>query len=128
MGDDGKQDGMGRAQRHADPYWWACMLESAKLAAERKPYLNADDVVRMCRERHPNVTTHENRANGPLMRTACQMGYFIPTDDWVVSGQRQNHKRPMMVWYSLIYKGVRVARPRRRPSVTDPRQYSMSFD
>jgi hypothetical protein len=29
-GEYGKQEGMDRAERHADPHWWQCMMECAK--------------------------------------------------------------------------------------------------
>src|SRR5215831_7567547 len=111
-GEEGKRDGMARAARHADPHWWQCMLESAKEVAERKPIFNTDDVVRLCRERHPNATTHEGRAIGPLMRAACRLGYCVQTQDWVESTQAQCHRRPMRVWYSLIYRGGPLKPPR----------------
>jgi hypothetical protein len=125
-GSDGKRDGMDRAERHADEYWWQCMLEAAKIVAERKPFLFSEDIVRLCNELHPNVFTHENRAIGPLMREACRLGYFIKTEDWVESTQKQCHRRPMRVWYSLLFKGPHV-KPRRR-KINDPRQYNMTFE
>ena len=123
--EDGKREGMDRAARHANPHWWQCMMECARVVAEGKPYLFTDDVVRLCQERHPNATTHEGRAIGPLMRECCKLGYFEPTPDWVESTQKQNHRRPCRVWYSLLYKG-RHQKPRRR-KINDPRQYSLSL-
>jgi hypothetical protein len=63
-----------------------------------KPYLFTDDVVALCKERHPNASTHEPRAIGPLMRACCGLGYFEPTQDWVESSQGQNHRPPCRVW------------------------------
>jgi hypothetical protein len=125
-GEIDKRDGMDRAERHAEPYWWQCMLEAAKAVAQRKPYFFSDDVVRWCREHHPNVTTHEPRAIGPLLREACRLGYAEKTQDYVPSEQRQCHSRPMLVWYSLIYTGPRMKRPRKR-KINDPRQIKLDF-
>jgi hypothetical protein len=125
-GEAGKRDGMDCAERAADAQWWQCMLEAAHAVAKRKPYLFTDDIVRLCRERHPGVFTHENRAIGPLMRACCRLGYFEPTQDWVESTQRQCHRRPMRVWHSLLFPGVH-RKPRKR-QINDPRQYTMPFE
>jgi hypothetical protein len=118
---DGKRDGMDRAERHADPHWWQCMLECGKIVAERKPYFNTDDIVQLRQRLHPNATTHEHRAIGPLMAALARLGYCERTDDWVESQQSSCHSRPMRVWFSMIYRGPAVRRPtRRRP--LDPRQ------
>jgi hypothetical protein len=122
----GKADGMLRAEHHADAYWWQCMLESGREVALRKPYLFTDDIVKFCLEKHPNVWTHEKRAIGPLMREMCRLGYFVPTQDWVESAQKQCHRRPMRVWFSLLYRG-KAGRPLRRRTINDPRQYVMEF-
>lgn len=123
---DGKRDGMDRAERHADPHWWQCMLECGKEVSERKPFFITDDVVRLCSKLHPNASTHERRAIGPLMREMCRLGFCEPTQDWVQSTQAQCHRRPMQIWYSLIYRGPAVARPRRR-KINDPRQIAMDL-
>lgn len=120
-----KEEGMDRAERHADPYWKQCMMEAALAVAMRKPYLDTDDIVAWCREKHPNATTHEYRAIGPLMRACAKLGYFMQTQDWVESTQKQCNKRPMRVWYSLLYK--RPHQKPRRHRINDPRQYTMSF-
>jgi hypothetical protein len=125
-GHDGKRDGMSRAEQHSDPHWWQCMLECGKEVAERKPYFITDDVVLLCRQRHPNASTHEQRALGPLMSQMCRLGYCERTQDWVESMQPQCHRRPMRVWFSLIYQGPPVAKPRSR-KLLDPRQFTMDL-
>jgi hypothetical protein len=125
-GSDGKREGMARAERSADPYWWSCMLESGREIALRKPYFFTDDVVGWCKEHHPNATTHEQRAIGPLMREMARREICEPTQDWVQSSQRQNHRRPMQVWWSLIYRGPGPRAKPRRHKPLDPRQ--LMFD
>jgi hypothetical protein len=124
---DGKRDGMDRAERHADLHWWQCMLEAGKAVAERMPYFNADDLLAWMRIHHPNASTHELRATGPLMLTIWRMGFCTPTDDFVSSRQPLCHATPRRVWYSLIYKGRSgPPRPRRR-KLNDPRQLSIEW-
>jgi hypothetical protein len=125
-GSDGKREGMDRAERHADPYWWSCMLESGREVALRMAYFNTDNVVRHCREHHPNATTHEPRAIGPLMRELARLGVCERTADTADSTQAQNHKRPMRTWWSLIYRGPVVRKPRRHKPL-DPRQLKLDI-
>ena len=121
-GEEGKREGMDRAKRHADPHWWQCMIESTRAICRQQPYFNADDVVAMCRTNHPNASTHERRAVGPVIRDAARLGHCEPTDQWTPSTQPQCHKRPMRTWYSLTYSGAHpVPRPPRR-KLLDPRK------
>lgn len=120
-GEIAKQIGMERAARGADSLWWQFMIEAAKEVARAKPFFFTDDLERIRRERN-GPTTPENRAMGPLMNSARRLGYCVATDRWVASSQRINHCRFMRVWYSLIYVGPKVPRPR-SVKVIDPRQY-----
>jgi hypothetical protein len=101
-GERGKRAGMDQAQEAANAHWWQCMLECGKIIAKRKPYFITDDIVRLCRSRHPNARTHEKRAIGPLMRELCNLGCCVTTNSWIKSTQTQCHRRPMMLWQSLI--------------------------
>jgi hypothetical protein len=105
MTDSGKRDGMDRAERHADPYWWRCMMECGKIVAEQKPYFTSDDIEFARRERFPDAATHEHRAVGPLMKQLAKLEYCEPTKEWVESRQEVNHSRPMRMWLSLLYRG-----------------------
>jgi hypothetical protein len=105
MRDDGEEEkrkGMARAQRAADRRWWAAMLECGKLVAQRKSHFTTDDVTILCYTRYPGASTPERRAVGPLMKALAALGYCVPTGDWIKSAQRQNHRRPMMRWRSLL--------------------------
>lgn len=123
-GEFAKRQGMERAARSASPDWWQCMLECAKEVAARKPCFTTDDLER-CRVARQGPRTPENRALGPLMKEVQRLGYCEPTADWVESAQKVNHRRPMRVWWSLIYRGPKVHRPPRRRRFVDPRQISL---
>ncbi len=116
----GKNDGMDRAERAANPEWWRFMWAALIETAQRKPFLFTDDLEQI-RLSRGGPETHENRAIGPLMREAVKQGVCEPTDHWVASSQRQNHGRFMRVWYSLLYQGPAVKRPKMRRPI-DPRQ------
>jgi hypothetical protein len=81
------------------------MLECGKLVAQRKPRFTSGDVVELCYARYPGASTPERRAIGPLMRAMASLGYCVPTATWEKSVQRQNHRRPMMLWRSLLKAG-----------------------
>lgn len=127
MASAAKRDGMRRARQHADEHWWQCMLEAGKAVAERKPYFNADDLLLWMHRHHPNASTHELRATGPLMAAIARLGYCIPTHDFVPSRQRACHATPRRVWWSLIYRGPARRKPSQRP-ILDPRQFGLFDD
>jgi hypothetical protein len=122
-GEAGKVNGMDHAARACNPDWWAFMLAALAEVARKKPFLFTDD-IEFIRQTRQGPRTHENRALGPLMREAQKLGICEPTDQWVPSSQGVNHRRFMRVWYSLIYQGPPVRKPRRR-KISDPRQYDM---
>lgn len=121
---DGKEEGMGRAKRHANQEWWFAALVCAKMIAEKKPYFNSGEVEELRRALYPNHTTHELKALGPLMREAARLGYCIPTVAWYQSRQKTCHRRPMMTWKSLIFKGP-MPPPRRRFHPPNPSQFDL---
>jgi hypothetical protein len=101
------------------------MLECGREVALRKPVFISDDLESWRLAKYHNATTHEHRAIGPLMRALARLGYCEPTSDWVESLQKVNHRRPMRVWRSLIYRGPLVVPPLRRRRVIDPRQIEL---
>lgn len=123
-GNEARRRGMRNAAQAADPVWWAYMLALVLEVAKRKPYLFTDDIERLRSERG-GPTTHENRAIGPLMIAAKKNGWISPVDHWAQSSQVVNHRRHMRVWYSHLYTGPAVRKPRPR-KVIDPRQFEMA--
>lgn len=103
LGQIGKKDGMDRAERAADPAWWAATMQALIDVAREKQYFHSDDIVLRRRERGA-VSTHEPRAMGPLMRQAHSDMVCSPTDRWTPSAQSANHRRPVRVWRSMIYQ------------------------
>jgi hypothetical protein len=124
-GEIDRDDSIARAWRAANPDWRAWMYERIVEVARKKPYFITDDMERL-RTLRQGPSTHENRAIGPLMLQAQRDKICLPTDDWVQSAQRVNHRRWMRVWYSLVYEGPRFRRPRRR-KIIDPRQFDIDW-
>lgn len=103
-GERRRDEGMGRANRAANPAWKACMYECIVVVARRKPFFTSDDVEAR-RVRIGGPTTHENRAFGPLMMQAQREGICLPTDRFENSRRAMEHARPLRVWQSLVYRG-----------------------
>jgi len=122
-GEAEKRDGMARAWDNANPYWRLWTIEACKEVCERKPYLTTDE-IEMLRLLRNGPITHEKRALGPVMKICEGLGYCVPLDRWWPSDEVTNHRRPKRVWYSLIYRGRKVRRPRAR-KIIDPRQYEL---
>ena len=99
-----KEDGMARAARNANPLWRAEADRAVLRAARTLPQLTTDDVISLM---NPNVSTHENRALGPVMRDAAKANWIEKSTKPNVNcaTRKNNHSRPLQVWRSLLYKG-----------------------
>lgn len=95
---------MARADRGADLHWKACMLASGVMVARSLPYFTTDEVVAYCKEHHPNATTHELRAIGPVMQRLAGDGACAKTEHYRESSHEPCNQRPKLVWQSLIYE------------------------
>jgi hypothetical protein len=103
-GDDGKHEGMARAERAANPVWTRAAMEATLEAAKILPKLTTDDVLLMI---DPSVSTHEMRALGPVMQNAAREGWIEKAQTLPVNcaTRPSNHSRPLQVWRSLVYRG-----------------------
>jgi hypothetical protein len=99
----GKSDGMGRAERAADPEWWAAACAAVVSVARSMRSLTTDDVLEAI---DPSVSTHEMRALGPVMTAAARDGVIVKSRQMPrMCSRPTNHQRPLQVWSSLIFKG-----------------------
>jgi hypothetical protein len=88
---------MERAARSANPAWAAYVCELIVEIARDNQYFYTDDIEALRRERG-GPETHEQRAIGPLMRAAKDIGVMRRTDQ-LVTGRWDKR-----VWQSLIYQ------------------------
>lgn len=103
-GSAARDEGIDRADRHADPVWKAWWEDAVRRIAEQQQYFSTDDVERLKLMEQVTHTTHEKRAIGGIMRRANKDGVCAPTENWVQSQRRVNHRRPLRVWASLLYQ------------------------
>lgn len=82
---------------HADHRWVVSARKAvAHVAASGKPFTT--DEVWDALGAEWDVSTHERRALGAVMRWAVRRGICEPTDDYRPSSRPECHKRPVRVW------------------------------
>jgi hypothetical protein len=90
-----------RGRKHADPMWLKVALGIVRELAMTRGSFTADDVHAGLRLR-PDVTTHDSRALGSVLREAAAHRWITVTDEWVQSRRPEAHARPVRRWRSLI--------------------------
>lgn len=97
------QDGMARADRHADPkwkhFWDCCVMAAAKKAAE----ITSDDVLREFEMLPHPPGTHNLAAIGPAMKRAATMGIIKATSRTTRSKRPEKQGNLHVVWESKVY-------------------------
>ncbi len=89
------------AGQHADSKWWEAAMDIVHVLAEERDTFTVDDVAERLARR--NVSTHDKRALGAVLRVASRRGGAIAaTGEWTKSRRPETHQRPVMVWRSLI--------------------------
>lgn len=98
----GRDDGMGRVARGASPEWKRHALQAVRACALGRDTFIVDEVWKFM---PPDVTTHELRAMGPVMRRAHAFGWIEPTTEFRPSDRISAHRNPRRVWTSCIRRG-----------------------
>lgn len=85
-----------RAGDHADPEWaTAAMRAVVRLARTGKPFSTDDVWAALAKS---NVTTHEHRALGSIMRTANNLGIICRNGNYTKTARPEAHQRPIAMW------------------------------
>lgn len=79
-----------------------CALIAVSAIAHSLAEFTTDDVVAHMLKTYPEVTTHEPRALGAIMRQASQAGWIVNTRRVKASDMVSNHRRPKTVWASRL--------------------------
>lgn len=95
-------DAIDRADRHADDEWKEIALATVFDLARRLNRFTAEDVTFRMADTHPDVTTHEPRALGAVMRRAASKRWIIATQDYTMTRRDTRNAAPVRVWASLI--------------------------
>jgi hypothetical protein len=89
-----------RVEGHADARWKRLALSAIEYLARCRASFTTDDVWEMLGGL--DVSTHEPRAMGAMMRQAKKKGWVVGSNTYRPSKRPECHRRPMMVWVSLI--------------------------
>jgi hypothetical protein len=73
-------------------------LLAVETLARRQREVTSDDVWPLL----DGVRTTDNRALGPVMKTAQRLGWIEPTDRVTLTAQPLSHRSPMRIWRSLL--------------------------
>lgn len=86
-----------------DIQWQKLAWETLKLIAENHPEFTTDDLWAVL-DRYPDITTHEPRAMGAIMRKAVKHRWVVTTGRYVKTKRPIAHQKPIAVWKSLAYR------------------------
>lgn len=87
------------ADDHADTEWKAAARRAVRHVADANLYFTTDLIWPLL---DGDVTTHERRAMGAIMKWAHREGLIAPTDRFTASTRGVNHAQPLRVWRSLL--------------------------
>lgn len=93
-----RDDGIRRADEHADRDWKDAAYAAVVELAHRRQVFTTDSVHEIIGD----VSTHEKRAMGAIMRRAARDGLIVATDRYVASDRSEAHRNPKRVWRSLV--------------------------
>lgn len=97
----GKVDGMQRVHRHAAPEFIEAAAQVIRAAAMARPEISSNDLWDGIEAL--GVTTHDNRASGPVMTDAARRGWIVATDRWIKSTRPSRHRGDVRVWRSRLF-------------------------
>lgn len=104
-------DGIARADAHANEEFKNIALECLKAVAAQKRVFCSDDIAEVMQ--NVTVATHEKRVMGSIIRKAVKLGYCEPyicphCQTHVTRKTKQNtsHAHPIHFWRSLIYNPI----------------------
>ena len=97
-------EAINRADEHANKDWVRAALQAGETLAYRFERLTTDDIWFEMEDSHPDLSTHEPRAMGGVMRQLKSRGTIRPSTLYVKSERLSRHGAPIRVWMSRITK------------------------
>jgi hypothetical protein len=98
----GKQAGMAQVWDHARPEFRQAALRVLRAAALARPEVSANDLWDGLEAE--GISTHDNRASGPVMVAAAKAGWIVRTDRTITTSRPSRHRGDVRVWQSLLYR------------------------
>ena len=103
-GQAGKEDGMHRVAVNANTDWADAALKVVHHYAKHNPHVTVNDLWEGMETL--GLTTHNNKAGGPVFLKAARNNWIEKTSETRVSSRPSRHKGDVRVWRSLLYKGA----------------------
>lgn len=100
FGDLLRDMGIEEGEANADEIWKAAARDAIHYVARRQYELTSEDVLDAI---EIDITTHDARALGGLMRTAQAQGLITPTMSFRKATRASRHSAPIRVWRSEVY-------------------------
>jgi hypothetical protein len=98
-----RDEGMDRADAHANEAWKRQMTIYLREVLAVKPLMTSDDVFELALEAGMTADTHERRAFGSIMKRAAIDGLCVKEDCAGWPSRRPGlHRSPLTVWRSLV--------------------------
>tara|TARA_B100000579_G_C22752570_1_gene814775 strand:- start:126 stop:500 length:375 start_codon:yes stop_codon:yes gene_type:complete len=97
----GKENGMHRVDENANEEFRRVALKTILTYARNKPYITANDIWESLDL--IGITTHDNRALGPLFKKAARNKWIEKTNQTMRSVRSTRHSGDVRVWRSLIF-------------------------
>lgn len=97
-----RDEAIERVADAADDDWKEAAFLAVKRIAALRSEFTTDHVWEALQE--IDVSTHEHRAMGAVMRAACTDGVIEKTDRVVPTRRPGAHRRPVTVWRSLRFQ------------------------
>ena len=101
FGEAGKQDGMDRAEQNANPDFHNAAVQAIYEHAKRNPKVTINVVWPVLEAL--GISTHENRASGPVMRDCAKRKWIRKTNTTETTTRPTRRKGDVAVWESLIF-------------------------
>lgn len=92
-------EAIARADAHADPKWKEEARSAIDWACAFYHHFTTDQVWEFLDQR--DISCHEPRALGALIRQAQAQGKIVATGEYRKSERSECHGRPVMVWRSI---------------------------
>lgn len=100
-----KLKGMQRVESKCDPDWFAQMVEVGRQVAWRNAEVTTDMIVQEYAQDPTRPTTSNMRAMSGVMRKLVDLRILEITDRFVNSVRVKQHRCPIRVYKSLVYRG-----------------------
>lgn len=96
--DAARDKGMAQAEENAHEAWKATAYATVRWLAKNRSAFTSEDVLKVMAKDFPELTTHDTRALGPVMKRAQKAGVIQPTSDFVKGTRSSRHGAFIRVW------------------------------